>query len=127
MRSMIVGLATMLMAVAAFAAAETQFSAEKFKADQAAGKPIVVHISAPWCPTCKAQHQAIKSITAKPEFADITVYEVDFDSQQDVVNSFSARAQSTIIGFRGDKETSRIVGDASPAGVESVFASTAAK
>jgi thioredoxin 1 len=36
-------------------AAEKPFTTEAFAAAQAGGKSIVVHVFAPWCPTCRAQ------------------------------------------------------------------------
>jgi hypothetical protein len=36
-----------------------------------------------------------------PEYASITIYQVDFDGQKDVVRSFGATHQSTLIAFHG--------------------------
>ncbi|MBY0611612.1 MAG: thioredoxin family protein [Beijerinckiaceae bacterium] len=82
-----------------------------FDAAKKAGKPILVEITAPWCPTCKAQKPILNELSAKPEFKDLVVLEVDFDNQTDVVRGFNARSQSTLITFKGAKETSRTVGE----------------
>ena len=42
---------------------------------------------------------------------DLLVVHVDFDSQKDAVRRFGARVQSTLITFKGGKETGRSVGD----------------
>lgn len=80
-----------------------------FKAAQAAGAPILVDITASWCPTCKAQKPIIQSLAAETE--GLTVFEVDFDAQKDVVRGFKAQMQSTLIAFKGEAETGRSVGD----------------
>lgn len=47
--------ATVLTTSVAFAATHTAFTQTSFDAANAAGKPILVEVTAPWCPTCKAQ------------------------------------------------------------------------
>jgi thiol-disulfide isomerase/thioredoxin len=122
----IIGLA--LAGTAPLLAAEpVKYDAASFAAAQSAGKSVLVHVTAPWCPTCKAQHQALKGLIGKPEFADLAIFDVDFDSQIDVVKSFKARSQSTMIAFNGSKETGRIVGDANPASIEALMKSALAK
>jgi thioredoxin 1 len=123
-------LAASLLAVApagAFAFESKAYSEAGFKATQAAGKPSVVHVTAPWCPTCKAQDQAIEKLSGKPEFAGVTIYKVDFDSQKDVLRTLKATSQSTLIAFSGAKETGRVVGDTSATAVASVFTAASKK
>jgi thiol-disulfide isomerase/thioredoxin len=92
-------------------ASEAVFTQQAFEAAQKAGKPILVHITATWCPTCKAQKPILGELTAEPKFKDMAVFDVDFDSQKSVVRAFKAQAQSTLITFKGDKEVGRSVGD----------------
>lgn len=42
------------------------FSQVGFDALSAAGKPVVLDISATWCPTCKAQKPIIDSLMKQP-------------------------------------------------------------
>lgn len=91
--------------------AETPFSDAAFAAAQAAGKPVIVHVYAPWCPTCRAQEPILKKLEADPKFAGAEAFRVDFDHQKDAVKAFKARAQSTIIVFKGAKEVGRSVGE----------------
>ena len=49
-------------------------------------------------------------IETKPEYRDLVVVHVDFDSQKDAVKRFGARVQSTLITFKDGKETGRSVG-----------------
>ena len=61
------------------------YDAAAFKAAQDAGKPILVDVFAPWCPTCKAQMKVLETLKSKPDYAALTVFQVDFDTQT-VVN-----------------------------------------
>ena len=67
------------------------FSAEAFKAAQAAGSPILVEIHADWCPTCKAQMPILDKLTADPKFKDLKIFRVDFDAMKPEVKAFGAR------------------------------------
>lgn len=98
-------------ATAAQAATEAPFTQSAFDAAEKANKPILVHIWASWCPTCKAQAPTLSQIMTDPKFASLTIYTVNFDTQKDVVKEFGARMQSTLIAFHGDKEQARSVGD----------------
>jgi thioredoxin 1 len=102
-------------------AAKTKFSKAAFEKAQAEGKSILVEISAPWCPTCRAQKPIISSLMAKPAYANVAVFEVDFDSQKDALQLLKATSQSTLISFKGKTEASRSVGETKPDAIEAVF------
>lgn len=97
------------------------FDQAAFEAALAAGGPVLVEISAPWCPTCRAQQAILTELLAQPEFAAVRVFEVDFDSRKDVVRAFGARSQSTLIAFAGGQEALRTVGDASREGIAAML------
>jgi thioredoxin 1 len=123
------GLALLLLGVLAasipaVALEQVAFDVTSFKAALLAGKPVVVHISAPWCPTCWAQHLVIDTLANAPEYASITIYQVDFDGQKDVVRTFRATHQSTLIAFHGAREMGRSVGDTSMEGISALLASS---
>jgi thioredoxin 1 len=121
----VVMLGAALLAGAPAQAFQTKaFDAQAFKAAQAAGDSILVDVFAPWCPTCKAQQQVLDKLQDKPEFAKLTVFKVDFDNQPDVVKSFGARSQSTLIAYKGASETKRSVGDTNAASIEELLKST---
>lgn len=103
---------------------QAAFETERFKSDLIAGRAIVVHISAPWCPTCWTQHLVLTSLADAPEYASVRVYEVDFDQQKDVVRAFRAQHQSTLIAFHGQRELARSVGDTSMQGIREVLISS---
>lgn len=93
------------------AAGKIDFTQKAFDAAQASGKPILVHIAATWCPTCRAQSPIIDQLSAEAKFKDLMIFHVDFDSQADVVRALGAQQQSTLIVFKGGKEMGRSVGD----------------
>ena len=95
----------------ASAAEVVPYTSQTFAAAQKAGDPILVEITASWCPTCKAQKPILSKLESDPKFKELKVFDVDFDSQKDVVRQFKATMQSTLITFKGDRETGRSVGD----------------
>jgi thioredoxin 1 len=97
------------------------FSAEAFKAAQAAGSPILIEIHADWCPTCKAQKPIVDQLTAAPKFKDLKIFRVDFDAQKPVVKQFKAQMQSTLIVFKGSAEQGRSVGDTRQASISALL------
>jgi len=104
-------LATAGLFAPAWASTAVPYSAEAFKAAQAAGSPILVEIHADWCPTCKAQGPILDRLTADPKFKDLKIFRVDFDAMKPVVKQFGAQMQSTLIVFKGAAEQGRSVGD----------------
>lgn len=85
-----------------------------FAEAQAQSRPVLIHVTAPWCPTCRAQKPTIDTLVSSPDYPDLLVLEVDFDSQKDVLRQFGARQQSTLIAFAGADEVGRAVGVTDP-------------
>jgi thioredoxin-like negative regulator of GroEL len=81
-------------------------------AAQQAGQPVVVIFHADWCPTCKVQQQTLESLK-KEGGLDLTVLVADYDKEKELRRVHKVRSQSTLVAFRGNKETGRIVGDTS--------------
>jgi len=108
--------ATLAAALPAFAGgfAPQPFEQQAFDAALAAGKPILVEVSAPWCPVCTQQKTIMTDLFADPKLAGIVQFEVDFDSRKDVLQAFGVQKQSTLIVFADGKELSRTVGDTDP-------------
>jgi thiol-disulfide isomerase/thioredoxin len=93
------------------AAAERQpFTAAAFEAAQAAGRPILIEVTAPWCPTCRAQRPHVDAVAADPRMRDAVLLSVDFDSQRDALRLLNVRSQSTLIAMRGREERGRATG-----------------
>ncbi len=116
-----VAVALLAVAPMARAASETAFTQQGFAAAEAAGKPILVEITASWCPTCAQQRPILSKLFATPEFAGLQVFNVDFDRQKDVVRAMGANMQSTLIVFMGSAEKGRSVGDTNPASIHGLL------
>jgi len=61
---------------------------------------------------------------ADPKFKNLVYFVVDFDSQKDAVKSFGAGMQSTLIAFKGERETGRSVGDTDRASIAALLNKT---
>lgn len=119
---------TLLAAVAALAVAgpasardPDPFDQAGFKAAQAAGEPIVIHVTAPWCGECRAQKPIVAELADQPEFAAMKLFNVDFDSQKDVLRAFRVQYQATFIVFKGETEVGRSTGVTEPAAIRALF------
>jgi thiol-disulfide isomerase/thioredoxin len=107
-----------IVAMPSLASAGQPFDAKAFQASQAAGKSILVDVTAPWCPTCRQQRPIVEEI--EKEHPDIVVYEVDFDTAKDALRQFRVQQQSTLIVFKGTKEVARSTGETDPAPLRSL-------
>ena len=87
------------------------FDQKAFEAAQAAGKPILVEVSAPWCPVCKAQAPILSRLKSDAKFKELVSFDIDFDSQKDLLKKFNVQKQSTLIVFKGKQEAGRSTGD----------------
>lgn len=90
------------------------FDQKAFEAAQASGKPILVEVTAPWCPTCKAQAPTLSKIREDAKFKELVSFNIDFDSQKDLLKKFGVQKQSTLIVFKGKQETGRSTGVTDP-------------
>ena len=88
------------------------------KQAQAAGKSILIDVTAPWCPTCKQQRPVVQEI--EKSTPNLVVYEVDFDSAKDVLKRFRVQSQSTLIVFKGANEVGRSTGETDPANIKAL-------
>ena len=113
--------ATTLWSATSFAADRLPFDQKTFEAAQAAGKSILVDVSAPWCPVCRAQKPIVGKLSLLPEYKDLTIFDVDFDTQKDVLRNLQVQRQSTLIVFRGAKEIDRSVGSTDPSAISDLL------
>lgn len=112
-----------LLAIPALASAAglQPFDAQRFEQLQAAGKPIVVAVHASWCPTCKAQRPIQAALMQGPAFRGYTLFTVDFDTDQAVLERFHVIKQSTMIVFKGRIEVGRSIGDTQRGSIEALM------
>ncbi|MBV9586415.1 MAG: thioredoxin family protein [Alphaproteobacteria bacterium] len=116
----IAGLMLLTVAVPGIAAEKLAFDQARFDTAQQANRPILVDITARACLICRAQEPIIDRLAAEPQFKDLTIFQVDFPSQNDVVRAFRAQYRSTLIAFKGKSETGRSVGDTRAASIEAL-------
>lgn len=107
------------------ALAEIQgYTQNTFDTLQKEGKPLLVHVHARWCSTCRAQEPVIDSLLKEKEFAGITALRVDYDDQKDIVRSFKVNRQATLIVFKDGKEVGRSTSDTSRTGISKLLKKT---
>jgi thioredoxin 1 len=109
---------------APLARAAQDYSQQAFAAAQAAGKPILLHITAPWCPTCRAQKPILGKIEAEPQFKNLVVLNIDFDSQKALLRKLRVNQQSTLIVYKGKTEVGRSVGDTNASSIAALVGKT---
>lgn len=100
------------------------FSQAEFDRLTQAGQPVVVDVSATWCPTCKAQKPILEKLMKQPAYKDVTLLTVDFDSEKSTVRALKVSMQSTLVGFKGAQEVARSVGDTTESGIEGLIQKT---
>ncbi|MGH6865706.1 MAG: thioredoxin family protein [Methyloceanibacter sp.] len=123
-RALFAGLLALVMAVgslSALAAEWTPFTEAAFADAQKEGKPILVHVFAPWCPVCKAQEPILQQLTEDPKFKDLVVFKIDFDTQKDAVRELNATSQSTLVVLKGSEEKGRSAGDTSAGSIKALL------
>ncbi|MGD9922919.1 MAG: thioredoxin family protein, partial [Pseudorhodoplanes sp.] len=98
------------------------FTPAAFEAAQVAGKPILIDVSASWCPTCKAQAPILSKLLGEQRFKNMVAFNVDFDSQKDILRRLNVQRQSTLIVFKGKQEAGRSVADTNSASIEALLA-----
>ena len=100
------------------------FTQQAFDTLTAEGKPVVLDISATWCPTCKAQKPIIDGLMKQPAYKDVTLMTIDFDANKPLLRNFKVGMQSTLVAFKGSREVGRSVGDTTPDGIEGLIRKT---
>ena len=93
------------------AASPRPFDANAFQTAQELGKPILVEISADWCPNCRAQRPIPEKISSESKYSNVTRFRVDFDIDKSAVKEFKVRFLSTLVVFKGKAEVARSAGE----------------
>ena len=123
-RLLIAAAACAALAPLAHAATVADYTPAAFAAAQKAGRPILVHINASWCPTCAVQRPVLAKLEDEAQYKTLDVFRVDFDSQKAAVRAFGATMQSTLIAFHGTTETARSVGETDAGKIAALVKST---
>ena len=120
--AVLAGSAALFSGFGASALEKSAYSQAAFDAAIKAGKPVLIDVSAPWCPTCKAQAPILSKLMSDPRFKGMVAFNVDYDSRKDVLKKFNVQRQSTLIVFKGKQEAGRSVADTTPASIEALLA-----
>ena len=120
-----------MLALSLFASASLALAGEIKTYDQKtfdtltqAGKPVVLHIHATWCPTCKTQIPIVRDLMGQPAYKDVTTLMIDFDTSKPLLKTYKVAMQSTLIAYKGNKEVARSVGDTARDGIERLVKAT---
>ncbi len=112
LRAFIISLACILGLSPALAATGwIDYSPELFADAQAAGKTILVDVSADWCPTCKIQHPILEELKSDDRMQDTLFVRVDFDVHKEFLKNHRIPRQSTILIFKGKAEIDRSIAE----------------
>ena len=120
------GVATLTGASPAQAATQTPYTPQALGAAQEANKPILIAVHADWCPICSKQKPVIQSLMQTPEFKDLVILVVDYDTQKDVLKTLGVTKQSTLIALHGKAERARSVGVTGQDAIHALMAQTKA-
>lgn len=118
--SMIVA-AMALQANFAWAGEPHAFTQQEFDQLRHGGKPVVIHVAAPWCPVCKQQKPIIESLSKHAAYQDVANLTVDFDTDKATLRTFDVSTQSTLIAFKNGQEVARSIGETNPGAIENMF------
>jgi len=105
------------------AAQVVTYNKQAFLDAQAAGKPIVVFVTASWCPNCRKQQPIVDELSRDNTFADAVVFVIDYDSSKDALRDLNVQMQSTLIAFKGRTERMRSTAVTDPVAVRALFQS----
>ena len=108
----------------ALAAEQEAYTPAAMQAAQAAGKPVIVDVTATWCSTCAAQKPIVQSLLREPKYKNLVLLHVDFDKQKAVLRTLNVRAQSTFVAFKGKDEVGRSTGDTDKSSIAALFDKT---
>ena len=114
------GIALSAAASLAFALDIQPYSPETLAAKQKAGEAVALHFHADWCPTCRAQDKVFngwKGDAAVPG----TLLIVNYDKERELKRQLGVRTQSTVIVYKGSKETGRLAGETDPKALRAVL------
>jgi thioredoxin 1 len=124
MRRILIAFAALaFIAAPALAKTFTPYDKAKLEAAIKSGAPVVVHVHADWCPTCRSQMSTMDKLFADPALAKIQTIRVNYDRDRDFLSAYKVTKQATIIAFKGGKEVARVTYDPSPDKVTAVVRS----
>lgn len=110
-----------LFALVANALTIDDYSPAAIKKAEAAGQSYALAFHADWCPTCKAQAKVFEQLKSDPALKNVTIYNVDYDGETELKKALKVRGQSTVIAYKGAKESARSVADTTSDGLKQLL------
>ena len=98
------------------------YSAAALESAQKADRPVALHFHANWCPTCRAQEKVFNGFKPDARLA-LPLLIVDYDAERALKQKLGVRTQSTLIVYRGKRETARLAGETDPARLKAALQS----
>lgn len=117
-------IAAMSFAASAAAAERQPYTPAALAAAQAKGRPVLVEVKAWWCPVCASQGRTIKATTAAPQYNNLLILSINYDTQKADWKALGAQKQSTLIGYSGAREVGRVVYTTDKAAINGLLAKT---
>lgn len=102
-------------------AAQLPFSQAAFDKAVASGQPVIVHVQASWCPTCKVQRPIVADLLRDPKRQRIALFSADFDTEAALKKQLRVVQQSTFVVFKGGKEVGRSTGETRKDAIAALF------
>jgi thiol-disulfide isomerase/thioredoxin len=102
-------------------AGQLPFTQAAFDKAVAAGQPVIVHVQASWCPTCKVQRPIVESLLQDPKRKNVTLFSADFDTEAALKKELRVSQQSTFVVFKGGKEVGRSTGETRKEAIAALF------
>lgn len=98
------------------------YTPQTLSALQQADQPVALHFHADWCPTCRAQERIFNRWRGDASVPG-TLLIVNYDNERALRRQMGVHTQSTVIAFKGLKETGRLAGNTSPQALRDVLGS----
>ena len=95
----------------------------KFDSLVQSGAPVIAHVHATWCSTCKRQEMLLNEMLKDPRYSKIQAVRVDYDKDTGFQKAHKVTSRATILVFKGGKEVSRVVFDTDPAHIKTAVES----
>lgn len=98
------------------------YTADALARAQQTHQSYALHFHADWCPVCRVQSQVLEKLKADKSL-NVTVFVVNYDKEKALKKQYGVHTQSTLIAFKGAKETARLAGETAEARISDVLAS----
>lgn len=123
-RFILAALASLALIGSAFAfAGFAPYEKTKFDTLVQSGAPVIAHVHATWCSTCRRQETLLNEMLKDPRYSKIQAVRVDYDKDTDFQKAHKVTSRATILVFKGGKEVSRVVFDTDPAHIKTAVES----